>query len=217
MYHKTFSGSFFVSQNEEIKLNLMHQTNDFKYFEWQELACQVLEMPYIGGKMSMVIYLPKEINDLAKLEEQITYDNLEKSFSLLDVSMGKVEVFLPKFKVTQQFDLNGILSKMGAEEMFIPGKADLTGITAEPLFVSKVVHTAFVEMNEEGTEAAAATGILLYTCSMRPKPVFKADHPFLFLIRHNDSGAILFLGRLVRPTQTMQNTTADPFYTDTRF
>ena len=219
MYHNTFSGSFFVSQNEEIKVNMMYQKADFKYFESQELACQVLEMPYIGRKMSMVIYLPKEITGLAKLEEQMTYDSLQKSLSSLDASMDEVEVFLPKFQLTQQFDLDDILSKMGAEEMFIPGKADLTGITAEPLFVSKVVHTAFVEMNEEGTEAAAATGIFgRYAISMPlPKPVFKADHPFLLLIRHNDSGAILFLGRLVRPTQTMQNTTADPLYTDTRF
>ena len=200
---RTFSKSFYVSQNEEIKVNMMHQEADFKYFESQELACQVLEMPYIGRKMSMVIYLPKEINGLAKLEEQMTYDSLQKSLSSLDASMDEVEVFLPKFKLTQRFDLNDILSKMGAEEMFIPGKADLTGITAEPLFVSKVVHKAFVEVNEEGTEAAAATGIGMNTFSMPlPKPVFKADHPFLFLIRHNDSGAILFLGRLVRPTQT---------------
>ena len=200
---KTISKSFFVSQNEEIKVNMMHQTSEFKYFESQELACQVLEMPYIGRKMCMVIYLPKEINGLAKLEEKMTYDNLQKSLSLLDASMDEVEVFLPKFKLTQQFDLNDILSKMGAEEMFIPGIADLTGITAEPLFVSKVVHKAFVEVNEEGTEAAAATGIGMNTFSMPlPKPIFKADHPFLFLIRHNNSGAILFLGRLVRPTQT---------------
>ena len=200
---KTISKSFFVSQNEEIKVNMMHQTSEFKYFESQELACQVLEMPYIGRKMCMVIYLPKEINGLAKLEEKMTYDNLQKSLSLLDASMDEVEVFLPKFKLTQQFDLNDILSKMGAEEMFTPGLADLTGITAEPLFVSKVVHKAFVEVNEEGTEAAAATGIGMNTFSMPlPKPIFKADHPFLFLIRHNNSGAILFLGRLVRPTQT---------------
>ena len=198
---RTISKSFFVSQNEEIKVNMMHQEADFKYIESTELACQVLEIPYIGRKMSMVIYLPKEINGLAKLEEQMTYDSLQKSLSSLDASMDEVEVFLPKFKLTQQFDLNAILSKMGAEEMFIPGKANLTGITAEPLFVSKVVHKAFVEVNEEGTEAAAATGIGMNTFSMPlPKPIFKADHPFLFLIRHNASGAILFLGRLVRPT-----------------
>ena len=198
---RTISKSFFVSQNEEIKVNMMHQKADFKYFESQELTFQVLEMPYIGGKMSMVIYLPKEINGLAELEEQMTFDCLQKSLSLLDTSKKSVEVFLPKFKLTQQFDLNDILSKMGAEEMFIPGKADLSGITAEPLFVSKVVHKAFVEVNEEGTEAAAATAVKMSAkCMPLPKPMFKADHPFLFLIRHNDSGAILFLGRLLKPS-----------------
>ena len=197
---ETSSSSFFVSKNEEIKVNMMYQEADFKYFESQELACQVLEMPYIGRKMSMVIYLPKEINGLAELEEQMTYDSLQKSFSLLNASKKGVEVFLPKFKLTQQFDLNDMLSKMGAEEMFIPGKAKLSGITAEPLFVSKVVHKAFVEVNEEGTEAAAATAIgVNFMCMPLPKPVFKADHPFLFLIRHNDSGAVLFLGRLLKP------------------
>ena len=200
---KTVSKSFFVSQNEEIKVEMMRQEADFKYFESQDLACQVLEMPYIGLKMSMVIYLPKEINGLTKLEEVITYETLQNSLSLLNASMYEVKVFLPKFKLSQQFDLNDILSKMGAEEMFIPGRADLSGITAEPLFVSKVVHKAFVEVNEEGTEAAAATGIGMNTFSMPlPKLIFKADHPFLFLIRHNDSGAILFLGRLVRPART---------------
>ena len=200
---KTVSKSFFVSQNEEIKVEMMRQEADFKYFESQDLACQVLEMPYIGLKMSMVIYLPKEINGLTKLEEVITYETLQNSLSLLNASMYEVKVFLPKFKLSQQFDLNDILSKMGAEEMSIPGRADLSGITAEPLFVSKVVHKAFVEVNEEGTEAAAATGIGMNTFSMPlPKLIFKADHPFLFLIRHNDSGAILFLGRLVRPAQT---------------
>ena len=198
---KTISKSFFVSQNEEIKVNMMHQTSEFKYFESQELACHVLEMPYIGRKMSMVIYLPKEINGLAELEEKMTYDNLQKSLSLLDASKKEVEVVLPKFKLTQQFDLNDILSKMGVQEMFIPGKADLSGITAAPLFVSKVVHKAFVDVNEEGTEAAAATAIgVAFMCMPLPKPMFKADHPFLFLIRHNDSGAILFLGRLMKPS-----------------
>lgn len=196
----TSPGSFFVSKNEEVKVEMMHQEADFKYFESPELACQVLEMPYTGRKMSMVIYLPSETHGLAKLEEKMTFDKLQESLSLLDASKEEVEVMLPKFKLTQQFDLNNILSKMGAEEMFIPGKADLSGITDAPLFVSKVVHKAFVEVNEEGTEAAAATGVVAnLMCMPLPKPVFKADHPFLFIIRHNESGAILFLGRLMKP------------------
>ena len=197
----THSGSFFGSQNEEIKVQMMHQEADFKYFVSEQLACQVLEMPYIGKKMSMVIFLPNETQGLAKLEKKMTCDNLRESLSLLDASVDEVDVFLPKFKLTQQFDLNDILSKMGAKEMFIPCKADLSGISDAPLFVSKVVHKAFVEVNEEGTEAAAATAVgIALMCMPLPKPVFKADHPFLFLIRHNESGAILFLGRLLKPT-----------------
>ena len=147
--------------------------------------------------MSMVIYLPKEINGLAEYEEKMTYDNLEKSFSLLDASMGKVEVFLPKFQLTQQFDLGDILSKMGAEEMFIPSKADLSGITAKPLFVFKVAQKAFVKLNEEGTEAGAVE--YLAKCVTESQWIFKADHPFWFLIRHSDSGSLLFMGRLMKP------------------
>ena len=198
---ETFPGSFFLSQNEEIKVEMMHQEADFKLVESQDLACLILEMPYLGNKLSMVIFLPNEIDGLAKLEDKITYDSLQQSFSLLDTSVDEVEVIFPKFKLTQQFELNDILAKMGAEEMFIPGKADLSGISPEPLFVSQVVHKAFVEVNEEGTEAGAATAIGVNVMSMPlPKPMFKADHPFLFVIRHNESGAILFLGRLMKPS-----------------
>ena len=194
-----------MNQNEEIKVNMMHQTNNFKYFESEELACQVLEMPNIGQEMSMVIYLPNEINGLAELEGKVTFDSLiQKSSSLLsDASMGMGEVFLPKFKLTQQFDLDGILSKMGAEEMFIPGKADLSGITAEPLFVSKVAQKTFVKVNEGGTEAAGAVAVEydLVKCITLSESrwTFKADHPFLFLIRQNDTSSILFMGRLIKP------------------
>lgn len=113
--------------------------------------------------------------------------------------MGKVEVFLPKFILTQQFDLGDILPKMGAEEMFIPGKANLPGITAEPFFVSKVVQKTFVKVNEEGTEAGVVTVESVDKCVTKSQWIFKADHPFLFVIRHNDSGSILLMGRLMKP------------------
>ena len=197
---ETFPGSFFVAENQEIQVPMMRQEADFKFTESQELACQILEMPYISKKMSMVILLPIENNGLASLEEQLTFENLQASLSALEASRpDEMEVYLPKFKLTQQFDMNDILSKMGAEEMFIHGKANFTGITEDSLYVSKVVHKAFVEVNEEGTEAGAATGIGINTMSL--KPMFNANHPFMFLIRHSDSGAILFLGRLMKPVE----------------
>ena len=151
----------------------------------------------------MVIYLPRETQGLAKLEEEMTYDKLKESLSLLDASVNEREVHLPTFELTQQFDLKNILSKMGAKkEMFIPDIADFSGISNdEPLFVSSVVHKAFLKVYEEGTEAAAATAVVTSGGGPRRRfPIFRTDHPFLFLIRHNVSGAIMFLGRLAKPS-----------------
>ena len=195
----THPASFFVSANEEIQVPMMRQTSRFKHLRSQELNCQILEMPYIGSKMSMAVFLPEETDGLTSLEEKMTFDNLQKSLCLLGAcTPHEVEVILPKFKLTQQFDLNEVLSKMGAGEMFMPGKADFTGIAAgDSLYVSKVVHKAFVEVNEEGTEAGGATAIGINTFCL--KPMFNANHPFLFLIRHSGTGAILFLGHLMKP------------------
>ena len=196
----TFPGTFFVAENQKLQVSMMNKEADFKFSESQELACQMLELPYIGNKMSMVIFLPFETDGLASLEGKMTYDNLQKSLSVLDASQpDEMEVYLPRFKLTQKFELNDILSQMGAGEMFIPGKANFAGIAADPLYVSNVIHKAFVEVNEEGTEAAAATGIGIKMMSL--KPMFNANHPFLFLIRHVESGAILFLGRLIKPVK----------------
>ena len=127
---------------------------------------------------------------------------LEISLSDLSTAhLRKVEVALPKFKLMEQFSLSSVLSTMGASDMFDPGRADFSGITAGPeaVFVSEVVHKAFVEVNETGTEAAAATaGVANIFCL---PPSFIANHPFLFLIRHNESGAILFLGRMANPIE----------------
>ena len=170
---ETFPGTFFVAANQKVQVQMMRQEAHFKFFEPEELGCQILELPYIGSKMSMVIFLPVETDGLVSLEGRITYDNFEKSLSTLHSSRPEeMEVFLPKFKLTQQFSLNDVLSKMGASEMFIAGKADFSGISADSLYVSQVVHKAFIEVNEEGTEAAAASGIGVNALSL--KPMFNA-------------------------------------------
>lgn len=116
-------------------------------------------------------------------------------------AMEYVDVHLPKFKLEEVYELNKPLAKMGMTDVFCSAKADLSGMNGEGgLFLSTVVHKAFVEVNEEGTEAAAATGIELVTlsCSDRPEH-FTADHPFLFLIKHKATNSVLFLGRFMSP------------------
>lgn len=193
----TFPSDFFVSKEKVIQVPMMYREAHFKFIESEELACQILELPYIGNQLSMVIYLPSKNDGLASLEEKINFGNLQKSLADLDGSMPEeIEVYLPKFKMEQRFSLNDVLTGMGAGEMF-GGKADFSGIAHEPLYVSDVVHKAFVEVNEEGTEAAAATGIGMKMLSL--KPMFSANHPFLFFIRHRSTGAMLFLGHLLEP------------------
>jgi serpin B len=114
-------------------------------------------------------------------------------------------VAVPKFKMTSTFMLGGTLAAMGMPLAFQAGKADFTGITGgkEPFWIGEVIHKAFVDVNEEGTEAAAATAIMMVGAAMpsEPPPVFRADHPFVFLIRDKPSGCILFLGRVVNPKE----------------
>uniref|UniRef100_A0A671Z3G6 Serpin B6 n=2 Tax=Sparus aurata TaxID=8175 RepID=A0A671Z3G6_SPAAU len=112
----------------------------------------------------------------------------------------EVEVSLPRFKMEEKYDLNDVLIGMGMVDAFNVGMSDFSGMSpANDLFLSKVVHKAFVEVNEEGTEAAAATGAIISLTAIRFTPTFKADHPFLFFIRHNATKSILFAGRFCSP------------------
>jgi serpin B len=186
---------FHMSASKIVKAPLMNQTGDFKYHDAGTF--QILEMPYVGKEVTMVVLLPKKVDGLADLEKNLTADNLAGWLGKLGTQ--EVQVTLPKFNVTAEFSLKETLAAMGMPTAF-SDRADFTGIaTKEGLFISAVVHKAFVDVNEEGTEAAAATGVGVSTLSARIIPEFKADHPFLFLIRDTRSGSILFLGRLVEP------------------
>lgn len=152
----------------------------------------------------MIVLLPKEIEGLAGLEAKLTFQNLQQWIGSLKHE-DEVKVYLPRFKTTSQFQLNGTLSEMGMPSAFDRDAADFSGMTdSEDLFISAVIHKAFVDVNEEGTEAAAATGVAVAVTAApveEPKvpPVFRADHPFVFMIRDNRTRAILFLGRIVNP------------------
>ena len=200
----TFPQQFFISESEKVEVQMMHLTKNFKHvYEGGKLACQILELPYQGEDLSMVIMLPHDTHGLGKLEQDLTHDRLQKALGSVSQSHPhKVEVSLPRFMLTQQFALNEIIANMGATDMFNELKADFSGMSPGPekLYVSHVIHKAFVEVNEKGTEAAAATAVVMMapTGFMR-NTIFCADHPFVFMICHKKSSAILFMGRVVKP------------------
>jgi serpin B len=189
---------FFVSKDREVKAPLMAQKGLFLYAEREDL--QLLELPYVGDALSMVVLLPTEKNGLAALEAALTGDALKGWLAGL-APCGDVEVFLPRFKMTSDFSLGDTLAAMGMPLAF-SGGADFSGMTGDrSLFISAVVHKAFVAVDEEGTEAAAATAVVMdCKCELPPSPTFRADHPFLFLIRDRGTGAVLFMGRVADPT-----------------
>ncbi|KAK1339655.1 hypothetical protein QTO34_018209 [Cnephaeus nilssonii] len=136
---------------------------------------------------------------LAQIEEQLTLEKLHEWTKPENLSSTEVEVYLPTFKLEENYNLNSHLASLGIEDLFTT-RADLSGMSrARDIFLSKIIHQSFVEVNEEGTEASAATVLILKGCSLMPVENFVADHPFIFFIRHNPSTNILFLGRLSSP------------------
>jgi serpin B len=191
---------FTVSAQEKVKVPLMHQQMKMGYAE--EGTFQVLELPYAGRELSMVVLLPKKVDGLPELEKAITVDKLASLLSNLPVR--EVNTYLPKFKLETSFGLNPTLEALGMKRAF-SREADFSGISsAEALYISAVLHKAYVDVNEEGTEAAAATAVVTRAMAVRrpqPVPVFRADHPFLFLICDTRAGSVLFMGRLTNPTK----------------
>src|SRR5438132_3977451 len=163
----------------------------------------LLVLPYTGNDLSMVILLPEAVDGLGALEQRLDAKELTSWLAALDQAReSEAIVVLPKFKLNCRLNLKDDLAAMGMPSAFKPG-ADFSGMTsAEKLWISDVVHQAFVDVNEEGTEAAAATAVAMTrSASASHTPLFRVDHPFLFLIRERQTGSILFLGRVVDPTK----------------
>jgi serpin B len=198
--HDTTNAPFSVTPTRQLQVPLMSLTANLKYAEVDGL--QFLELPYVGDDISMVVLLPRDVDGLKSVEDRLNQQTLDRW--LAQAREQKVAVSLPKFKLAAQFSLAKPLTEMGMTDAFSPG-ANFSGMDGERnLFISAVVHKAFVDVNEEGTEAAAATAVVMRSMAVmmpRPTPIFRADHPFIFLIRDNHSGSILFLGRLVEPNQ----------------
>ena len=197
---QTQQESFWPTPGQEIQTPMMHQQSNFKYGETETV--QILQMPYAGKELSLVALLPKTKDGLAELETQLTAERLGDW--LPATFLRKVNVSFPKFKLTSQFSLSAALRNLGMTEAF-SDKADFSGMeSTSSLSISDVIHKAFVDVNEEGTEAAAATGVSIGVTSIRepePIPEFKADHPFMFLIQEKQTGSILFLGRVMNPAE----------------
>jgi serpin B len=193
---------FHVSLDRDVDIEMMQQT---RFYEVAELeGFKLLVMPYKGSEASMLVLLPDKVDGLEDLERSLSAEKvdswLEKRKSV------RVALSLPKFKSTSALNLNDPLIALGMKKAFAIKEADFSGIASvqgEPLYIGLVIHKAFVDVNEEGTEAAAATGVSIRAGAvMRPiEPLrFNADHPFVYIIRSNSTGDILFMGRLTDPT-----------------
>ncbi len=194
---QTAEAPFRLSTGKQVIVPFMHQAETFRYAE--TASAQVLELPYSGNELAMTILLPKPDSSLAELEAAIRTDGV---LSILEaLSPTKVDVSIPRFRFEAELLLNGYLEQLGMVNAFDDDIADFSGISDTFLYITHVLHKAFIEVNEEGTEAAAATAVVMGTRSIRldlPK-VFVADRPFVFLIRDVRTGSILFMGRLSDP------------------
>ena len=198
---QTSTQPFHLSSNNQVDGPLMHRLDDVRYTENPDF--QAIELSYgSSNQLSMVVFLPWQVDGCAELENRLKPDLLSKTIG--DMRKRKVDIFLPRFKLESEFELKRPLAQLGMQDAF-SSKADFSGIDGTRLLsISTVLHKAWGEVNEEGTEAAAATvvGIALTSAvPVAPPAVFRADHPFLFLIRETRSGTVLFLGRLADPSK----------------
>uniref|UniRef100_A0A668AZZ9 Serpin B6 n=1 Tax=Myripristis murdjan TaxID=586833 RepID=A0A668AZZ9_9TELE len=189
-----------LTKDAQFKLNkvTLHNINTVCVTVKTHCVGQILELPYKGKDLSMLIFLPKE------MEDDTTDANLIGDFvewtqpHMMDTV--EVQVGLPRFKMEESYDLKDILTRMGMVDAFDVRMSDFSGMSpANDLVLSQVVHKAFVEVNEEGTEAAAATGVIMMMRCARMPDQFIADHPFLFFIQHKPSMSVLFAGRFCSP------------------
>jgi len=193
---------FSVSPSLTVKAPMMTQERKFPWAFLEPLASTMVEMPYKGDRIVMQVLLPGERHGLEELEEKLTNHNVQELFEKASYET-KVMVQLPKFKLEQRIPLTEHLTTLGMKDMFTAGVADFSGVDGtRQLYVSSVVQKAFIEVNEEGSEAAAATGAVMMMRSMpAPPEQFVADHPFIFYLRDKTTGMLLFQGRVVNPVE----------------
>jgi serpin B len=193
---QTRTKPFWITPEKAVQVPMMSQKSTFLHLV--DGDTQLVAIPYRGEAVSMLVLLPKTRDGLAGLEARLNFENLTNWIDHL--RPAEVDLLLPRFKVNSRFSLASTLADMGVRDAFDQARADFSGMTAQrPLFISLVEHAALVEVDEEGTVAAAATGVS-FGCAKRPPPAsFHADHPFLFLILDRTTRTVLFIGRIANP------------------
>ncbi|KAM4841436.1 serpin B4-like isoform 2-T4 [Thomomys bottae] len=197
----TEEGTFWLNKDVSTPVKMMKQTERFKFASLEDEQVKILEIPYKGKELSMVVLLPSEVDGLQKLQDKLTADKLLDWTSSQNMSEIRLRLCLPRFKMEKKYDLEDTLKHLGMVDVFDGQKADLSGMSQHgPLVVTKALHQSFVEVTEEGTEAAAASGVLVGRTSTRVVEEFCCDHPFLFFIKENKNNYILFFGRFASPS-----------------
>jgi serpin B len=192
----TSRGLFTLADRSSVEVPMMHQT---EYFQTAETAgCRAIELPYVDGDTGMLILLPDD--DIEAFEQEFDVETLETISASL--ASSRISLTMPAFEFTRSIQLGKILKSMGMVSAFSSGLADFSGFTGQPdLFISEVLHKAFVKVDESGTEAAAATAVVMgLTCVPAESTDFIIDRPFLFLIRNRSTGTVIFMGRVMDPS-----------------
>lgn len=192
--------SEFFTYSGTVKADLMNIKKRFSYMENDEL--QFLEMPYKGNDASMYVLLPRKKDGLKDIEKKLTWEDIEKYTN--SMYSKEVDVHFPKFTMSLEYELSQLLTKLGMKAAFTKG-ADFSKMTGnKELYISAVIHKTFIDVDETGTEAAAATAVVMRMKSAMPDPefaVFKADHPFFYFIKEKSTGTVLFAGRVIDPAK----------------
>ncbi|XP_028619104.1 serpin B6-like [Grammomys surdaster] len=190
---------FKVSKNKTKPVQMMFQKSTFKMTYVEEISTKILLLPYTGNVLNMIIMLPDEHVELSMLKKKMTYEKFVEWTSLDKVNEEEVEVFLPRFKLEESYDMNDVLCKLGMTDAFEEDRANFSGMSSKQgLFLSKVIHKGIVEVNEMGTKVAAATEIVM----MGEPPTtnrFVVDHPFLYTLIDIRSKRTLFFGQFISP------------------
>ena len=188
---RTFISQFTNEKANQVEINMMHQTDTFSYMEDEN--AQYLDMPYGNKAFSMTVILPDYNKTTSDILNELTVDKWNAT--LQNLTKQEVEVYLPRFKSENKFELKPVLQKMGMNLAFTEN-ADFSNISDTSLLISRIIHSTFVEVNEEGTEAAAVTIVEMSTTSMPVRPVFRVNRPFIYIIREQSTGVILFVGKM---------------------